>query len=396
MSLIVARRFENQLCITSDTKLYHPYHETKKLKSNPKEGTIKTVILTDNICISFAGEVDFAEAALKELGNEILVNRVIDSLKKYHELSRFKTEFLLYHNGTTPVIYKFKNNEYGPVQTSWIGDIRAFNLFQELIQGVKKKKKKKSKEKSKENKQNLPAGLQPSIIIEQMNLSIEQSSPDIFSKMSKSMDEVIENGIIESVGGFKVNVAYDNKFRYNYYTKLYRGPFAFIGPGGHTIGHGDAQEGAYSINFFGGSIDHKTVALHIKQSNLGILYHRKDFGLFIPEIHSIDEVDFSDMLIDKYNLTPPFATQSKADKFAKLARKYFEQKDFKNALANFEKAAEFERGVFKADMLFYKGVTLLNLGRHQDATETFKEAEVINPQIRARINELFRRGQASK
>jgi hypothetical protein len=394
MSLIVARRFENQLCITSDTKLYHPFHETKGLKANPKEGTIKTVILTDDICISFAGEIDFADMALKELGNETLVSRVIDCLKKYHQQSKYKTEFLLYHQGTPPVIYKFKKDEYGPVQTAWIGDNRAFNLFQESILGTRKKKN--INKKNKKSKNNLPAGIQPSIIIEQMNLSVEQSSPDIFSKMSKSMDEVIENGIIESVGGFKVNVAYDNRFRYNYYTKLYRGSFAIVGTGGHTIGHGDAQEGAYSINFFGGSKDHKTVALHIKQSNLGILYHRKDFGLFIPEVYSLDEVDFSDMLIDKYNLFPPFATQSKADKLAKLARKLFEQQDFENALLNFEKAADLEKGVFKADMLFYKGVTLLNLGRNSDAMQTFKEAEIIKPQIRERVNELFKRGPVRK
>ena len=57
MSLIVARRFENELCITCDTKLYYPSHETKGLKSHPKEGTIKTVIISDNICMSFAGGV---------------------------------------------------------------------------------------------------------------------------------------------------------------------------------------------------------------------------------------------------------------------------------------------------------------------------------------------------
>ena len=79
--------------------------------------------------------------ALKELGNETLINRVIGCLKKYHQLSKRKTEFLLYYNETPPAIYKFKGDEYGLVQTSWIGDNRAFSLFQESMQGTSKKKK---------------------------------------------------------------------------------------------------------------------------------------------------------------------------------------------------------------------------------------------------------------
>ena len=108
----------------------------------------------------------------------------------------------------------------------------------------------------------------------------------------------------------------------------------------------------------------------------------------------MDEVDFSDLLTDKYNLTAPFATQKKSEKLVGIGKKFFEQRDYKNALLNFEKAVGFERGVFKADILFYKGVTLLNLRKTSEAMKTFQDAVLINPNIRSRIDDLFRRGPA--
>ena len=69
------------------------------------------------------------------------------------------------------------------------------------------------------------------------------------------MDEAIENSNIESVGGFKVNVVFEEKFDYTKYVKFYRGNVEIFGSGEHIIGHGTASEGAYSINFFGCSDD---------------------------------------------------------------------------------------------------------------------------------------------
>src|SRR5688500_18747112 len=139
MSLIVARKSENQLSIVSDTKLIYPNHEVKGLKSNPSEGMIKSIIISPDICVSFAGNFDEAENAFKEIQAGESLDKIMEILKRFHKLSNYKTEFLLCYGQPEPTIYKFKNNEYGPVTSSWIGDQKAFNRFQESMNGIVKK-----------------------------------------------------------------------------------------------------------------------------------------------------------------------------------------------------------------------------------------------------------------
>jgi len=95
MSLIVARKFEDQLCIVSDTKLTHPNHEVKGLKTKPSDGVVKTVIINTRVCISFAGDIDDAELALKHINPDDSIDRVIETLTFYHKKSAYKTEFIL-------------------------------------------------------------------------------------------------------------------------------------------------------------------------------------------------------------------------------------------------------------------------------------------------------------
>lgn len=388
MSLIVARKSEGQLCIVSDTKLSYPNHEVKGLKDSPSEGVVKSVIINQNICISFAGELSYAEAALRLIFENDSIENIIEILKRYHVESDYRTEFLLCYYCDEPIIYKFKDNEYGPVVSSWIGDQKAFNRFQESMSGVRKE----SKQKKKKQEKALPSSNKPAIIFESMNLSFEASSPKYLSRMSSAMDEVIEDGNINSVGGFKVNVIYKDRFYYNFYTKSYRGQFAMIGLGSHIIGHGGSDEGAYSLNFFGGSRDFKSLALHIRQASLGIVYHREGNGLLKPTLFRMDEVDFSDLVKERYQLHAPMLTQDRLQKFTNEGRRAFQQKDFRKASEYFDKAIQSAQGKQKAEVLFFKGVALLNLNDHPKAIAVFQEAISIEPAIQQKINELFSKG----
>jgi len=387
MSLIVARRDENLLSIVSDTKLTHPDHEVKGLKTKASDGVIKTIIVNPDVCVSFAGEIDAAKKALMEIQADCTIDIVIEILKRYHIQSKYQTEFILCFSKPQLIIYKFKNNEYGPVVSAWIGDQKAFSRFQEYMNGNAKP----SKKEKKRHQSPLPKPGGPKVFFKEMNLTMEVSVSKYISKMSSAMDSVIEEGNVESVGGFKVNVIFKDKFYYNSYCKNYRGEFAIEGVGSHLIGHGNAQEGAYSINFFGGSSDFKSVAVHIKQGGLGVLYHRVANDLPYPQIFEMDEVDFSDYVSEKYNLFAQFSTQDKAHKFYFEGRKAFDQKDFEKAKSFFDKTVQNSKNKQKAEALFYKGLTLLNLRDVPNASIAFQEAVNIDPGIKQKIDLIVQR-----
>ena len=389
----MARKFESQLSILSDTKLTYAYHEVKGQKTNPSEGVIKTIIIRPDVSISFAGEIEAAEKALSEISTNTSVEKIIETLKFYHKESNFKTEFLLCFASPDATIYKFKNNEYGIVQSSWIGDQKAFNSFQSNVMGTQKKPK---KEKKSSQKKNLPAGNKPAMVFEEMNLSMEQQTNPLFSKLSSAMDEVITDSTIESVGGFKVHVVFKEKFFYNFYVHTYRSEFALLGEGAHNISHGDAAEGAYTINFFGAASDFLSVGLHIKQAELGIVYHRKNNGLLYPLLFRLDEVDFVDLAKERYNLYPPMLTQDLVHKFVTKGKQAFATKDFNQANELFDKAIETAKDKQKAEVLFYKGVTLLNLRENAKALDVFREAIKLDPAIEAKVKLVFASANKTK
>lgn len=366
MSLIVARKSGNQIAIVSDTKLTFPNHETKNLKENPSEGVIKSIILTDNVCISFAGEIEQAEEAFAEIDEKNSFEEVIEILYKHHTISKQKTEFLVCSGKPEPLIHKIKNGESKTVHSSWIGDIQAFNCFQANLMGTKKTSKKQNKISNKSI---------PGVHLSGIDLSYEiDMKNELFSKMSSAMDEVIEDSSIKSVGGFKVIIVFKETFDFIKYGKLYRGNVNIPLAGGHAIGHGNAEEGAYSINFIGASNDKQIIGLHILQGNFGIVYKRKNKGLLIPEILNYDEVDFIDFILEKYNMSAVFTTQDRSQKFFNDAKNEFNKREFNKAKDLLDKALSEVIDEKKGALLLYKGICFLNLGDIQTAKRLFQEA----------------------
>lgn len=133
MSLIVARKDGNKLCVVSDTKLTYPNHETKRLKTSPIDGIVKTIILHDNLCVSFAGEIEQAELAFKAIKNSTDINVILQTLEKFHKLSFEKTEFLFCIGKPQLIIYEIKNGTANETNIAWIGDKKAFDIFQKNI-----------------------------------------------------------------------------------------------------------------------------------------------------------------------------------------------------------------------------------------------------------------------
>lgn len=222
MSLIVTRIDADRVYVVCDTKLTYPNHEIKRGKANPSEGSIKAIIINPNLCIAFAGEMDFAVLAIAEIDSSCTFEEAKEILFKYHQLSNSKTDFIVCKGIPKPEICEIKNNKVATVPFSWIGNSDAYNVYQSAYLSPEQPKTTTTTTPSVE-------GALPGITISELNFSVEFNAiSETFSKMSKAMDGVIADGNIDSVGGFRVSVAFNQRFHYTKYTKLYRGDIPWL------------------------------------------------------------------------------------------------------------------------------------------------------------------------
>jgi len=367
MSLIVARIENNQISIVSDTKLSDPKgHERSsrdiKLLS---EGVIKSTIISNEVCISFAGAVNEAENTIKLINKQLPIEEIIDILFYSHQNSQQSTDYIIAVAKPLPQIIEIKDSTCREVSSSWIGSHNAFKRFQQFTLEALK-------------------GSNTQTSFFNVTPSIENKPSDYFMKMSDSMDGVIADSDIPEVSGFKVHVAYiDNSFQFREYYHSYPGHIEIEG----TLTHedpsviiplnmnGTAASGGYTVNFFTSNGNFNEVGVHIQQGEYGIIYSRKENGILRPEVkRNIDELDFLEYAKTNYDLTPILISQNKEKKYFELAHKYFNERNYPEALRCINVALESSVGRNKAECYFRKAVTLLNLNRGQEAMNTFQKA----------------------
>jgi hypothetical protein len=228
-----------------------------------------------------------------------------------------------------------------------------------------------------------------------MSFTVEVTST-LFSKMSSAMDEVITDTFVDSVGGFKVGVVYDNGFKYVQYGKMYRSDMEMHGAGAHVMGHGPAEEGAYSINFIGGSADHNIVAVHVRQGKFGVLYERKSNGLLRPAVFQLDEVDFIDLLKEKYNIDAAFGTQDRLQKYIVDGLANFQEGNFAEAKKTFEKGLPIATGKIKADLCLFLGTTHLNLRNPAAAIRIFQQAINTDGSYQTKVMQILNQSNSER
>jgi hypothetical protein len=389
MSLIVARKFGNQLSIVSDTKLTYNNVGASISLDSPFEGVIKSVIFNDNLCVSFAGELtEVIDAGIDQIAawTSIEIGKVIEFLTGIHNVSEQKTDFIIATGKPLPLIYEIKKGNCGFVDVAWIGDQTAFNRFQESFLGGAGNK-------------NLPDtkvdislfAEDTSVIIRDVHITRHDAMEQVFTKMNYAMDDVIADEKITCVGGFKVQINFSNEFYYVPYLKDYSSLKSFRIGEDVLIGPAGAAEGGYSINFLGGSVDHYSAALHIRQGNIGIVYHRKKSGVMRPYVYHMDEVDFIEFIEKEFQIHSKYPTVSKADKWGESGRKAYEDMDFEKAISFFESAMLFANDEQMADLLFRSAAAYYSSGNHVKANENFDKVVSLTPIYADEIDKLFRR-----
>jgi len=317
MSLVIAKKSENDIYLISDTKLSESNDE--KLVTKLEDNILKIVIINSQLVFAFAGAVSDAEVTLERISNISDINSIRNILLESHIKSYrdndYSVEFILAIGNPDFNLVEFKNGKQLDVKNSWLGSQKAFNLYQSYFLGKdKQNQSKRETPKSKSTKT-------PEINIV-MDLSVTHSPSnqdktnhsysDSYSKSLSAMKRIIESGIVSEVGGFYLPVAYyENKFQYMLYSTIFsanqtipitKPRMSFVIP------FGSAEQGAYNVtlNPIKDKIGNEHVTFHFNIGKLGLVYKRSNSGLPRPSVFpEHDAIDFSFELQKKFQLEEP-------------------------------------------------------------------------------------------
>lgn len=316
MSLIIAYQQNNELYLIGDTKISSPIDET--LANNIGNNFLKIIIIHPQIAIAFAGGIEDAEAALKQINCNTDIDQIKSVLLSVH-LNSFRdnfysVEFILAIGRPSFELIEFKNGKQIICISSWIGSLKAFSLFQSFMIGNKRMIANQFKVAEPNTSENY-IELSMEFHVENSILSSNENNKnysDRYSKALNAMKHVIESGEVPEVGGFYTPVAYkDGEFHYIHYSTVFTSGQKIHLSNSHTatnISFGSPQVGAYAVTLleFINPKKDKIATFHFLHGELGIIYERKNWSLPKPVLYpNHDSIDFSFVLKEKFQFVEP-------------------------------------------------------------------------------------------
>ena len=324
MTLIRGTIVDDKIIIVSDTKLsYPPCKNEHYNENNYVNGTVKSIILSPNICLSFAGDLDVVKSALKKISNLKDINKITEILlevntEHYNKNPNKSADFLLAYVDGGCNLVEIKNACKENKTNSWLGSHRGFSAYQKYFN-------------------------------EYNNISFGSSVGDesfqkysmIFSRMTESIKKIIDDGNINEVGGIYIAVVYiDGTFKYMPYATVYFSPMQVV-KNGQPLKFASVEEGGFSLNLFSSNID--GLAVHMYHGQLGILFHKSNHLFMETKVYyPYDIVEFTDEMKQQYNIDESIGIQSNHELYYKNANKYLEL-DINKAIRFLTKAIELLR-----------------------------------------------------
>jgi len=245
MSLVYAKRISaSEMYFIADTKFtFSTTNVNKAVRHSKTEeyiGGLKLVVLHGGLIVAFAGNVHFAEKAIKGIYSKNIdlwdIQDVSEYLSAIAVESENSTDFLVGHYGENEVgLTKIVGDRISEEQVSWIGDSDGFNLFQENML----------------NQTELEIESNHSQMMIISNPDEENTTKNVFSeiiKAHKAFLNVINNDSCTSVSGV-ISIACTSKigFRYSEYLLL-TGPAVAATSGNGGIYFGDEKSGSFCIS----------------------------------------------------------------------------------------------------------------------------------------------------
>jgi hypothetical protein len=132
VTLAVASIFETGTRLYCDSRVIYPYDE------NPHylRGTLKAITLHPGLCIAYAGDVASALSAIRDLNiglsSAFSLSEVVSQLEQAHNRTSKVTEFIIASAVEGQTLVVIKEGRATRVDYCWIGDIDAFEEYQQL------------------------------------------------------------------------------------------------------------------------------------------------------------------------------------------------------------------------------------------------------------------------
>lgn len=266
MTLIVAKNIDGKIQIESDSRITDP----NVVRANPLNGFIKLIIYVPEISIAYAGDVKYAEEAIDivyklRLNN---LNTLVGLLMASHLKSGGETDFIIATliKGTSNLIKISSGRMVDKLQTAWIGDINAFELFQKNFHELKGK---------------------------------EEENVNIFSGAFK---KTIENESLESVGDFQISVLTTDNNSHKVPVFMYQERMELISgatqkqtiPAGESVAlsFGNASTGSFGVSYF--------TATDLYKQAIGIYFSEGNFGLLFFPLEGLTNIKFSELTAQEF------------------------------------------------------------------------------------------------
>jgi hypothetical protein len=268
VSIVIAKIIGDYFDIRSDSRVTDP----NLVKGDMLTGILKSVIINENLCISFAGGVLDAQNALKFILQKqfVDINNIIGYLLKINRETDFGTEFIIsYITISTKDIIKISNGVIeNNLRTAWIGDYEAFRLFQEQM------------------------------ILNETSTNLTQQQ-----KINNAFEYVLKNGNIETVGDYHIQIGSPkNKFEYCIRLELTAGPQNFFGVGGR-ISFGTAMNGSFGMSYLTSNKEKEyAIGVHFTHGNFGVLLYPM-VSLSPIIIENCNGQAFINRVYEKFNIT---------------------------------------------------------------------------------------------
>lgn len=272
MTLIVGRICQGSLRVDSDSRITDP--NVASNKNNIFSGLLKSIVLSPDLSISYAGGVDTAQKAIETIYSLKAFNIAIvkAELLRIHRNSDMETDFLIASIENRPLLYKISDGKVDVSNTTqWIGDLDGFDYYQ---------------------RQFLP------------NLkSFEQKH--ISSVHEKAFTSVIENEKISSIGGFHVTV-FRSEHGLRYLGKMTlnmgRSTTVTAKQGINHIPWGSAETGAYSCSYLISENPFKpAIGIHFAMGNFGTLYYPR-LTRKVLLFKNVNPFEFVEKIKNEYNV----------------------------------------------------------------------------------------------
>lgn len=278
MTLIIAKIEGDNIHIESDSKITDP----KKVKQDPLCGILKSVIIDPRVCISFAGNTEFAQQALGKINKtrycdtyslcQMLLNIHRESIPHYPEHVDFAVASII--NGIP----------------------RLFKIADEMIiQGL----------------DYIALGNPDGIKLYEEKYDQSDHELPIQQRIQNAFSSVIHSPRITTIGDFQISVNIDSKICPNFPVFMYNMKFFLeIGPqtvhcqGGKetAIPLGTAVNGSNGVSYLVSVCpEFYGVAIHFMHGNFGVLFcHKLNFhGIVISEVTG---KEFMDRIREEYNI----------------------------------------------------------------------------------------------